>query len=193
MKNDSRNLNLSLIIDESAKLFFTNGYKNTSLQQVADNLNVTRPAIYHYFKSKEQIILAIFEEVISKTEEYFSEILLKQEPVYIKFENMIEKHILLILENQIKIGIFFEEQKSLPVEAIKRTKEVIDLYYNTAIKWFEEGVKNQYFIDVDSGVAVHTILGSCNWAYKWFSHEGRLSKEEVAAMMCNLLLKGYKK
>lgn len=193
MRKETKDVNKQTIINEAEKLFFYNGYKNTSLQQVAQRLNVTRPAIYHYFKSKEQIILAIIDEVIEKTEKYFTELLLLEAPAYIKFEKMVENHILLILENQIKVGIFFEEQKSLPEEVTMKTKEVIEQYYRTAAEWFHDGIKEGYFIDVSPSIAVQTILGSCNWAYKWYSPDGALSKCELSQLMSEILLKGYKK
>nr|WP_255425128.1 hypothetical protein [Sporosarcina cascadiensis] len=105
---------------------------------------------------------------------------------------MIEKHTLLILENQIKVGIFFEEQKSLPAEITRKTQEAIDLYYETVTVWFKEGVENQYFIDVHPSIAVQTILGSCNWAYKWYSPEGPIQKNELAKIMSRILCDGYK-
>lgn len=183
----------AIIINEAAKLFFTNGYKNTSLQEVANRLNLTRPALYHYFNSKEQILLSIIEEVITKTNQYLAEIMELNEPSHVKFETMVKNHILLVLNHQIKIGIFFEEQKSLPVHITQKPKQVIDDYYGLATEWFTDGIKHGHFIDINPMIAVQTILGSCNWAYKWYSPTGALSKDKVAALMSNVLIDGYKK
>lgn len=183
----------AIIIDEAAKLFFYNGYNNTSLQEVAQTLNLTRPALYHYFNSKEHIISSILEDVITNTNQYISEIIQMDEPANIKFEKMIKSHILLILNNQIKFGIFFEEQKSLPAHVTKNTKQVIDNYYDLATKWFEDGIKSNHFVDINPNIAVQTILGSCNWAYKWYSPDGALDKQEISELMSKILIEGYKK
>lgn len=191
MKKTPIEVNAESIIHEAAILFFNRGYKNTSLQEVANILNVTRPAIYHYFKSKEEIILAIIDDVITKTETYLTELIEQREPEYIKFQKLVKNHILLILTNKVKMGIFFEEQKSLPEEMTNKTQKTIDQYYDTAERWFVEGIEKGYFIDVDPTIAVQTILGSCNWAYKWYSPDGPLNKNELAQMMSNILLQGY--
>lgn len=183
----------TIIIDEAAKLFFANGYKNTSLQEVAKTLNLTRPALYHYFNSKEQILSSILEDVITKTNQYLSEIMELDEPPHIKFEKMVRSHILLVLNHQIKFGIFFEEQKSLPTHITQNPKQVIDHYYGLATEWFTDGIRNGHFIDINPRIAVQTILGSCNWAYKWYSPTGALSKDEIAELMSNVLINGYKK
>jgi len=48
------------ILDVSQKLFLEKGYENTTVQDIVDNLGgLSRGAIYHHFKSKDEIIEAI--------------------------------------------------------------------------------------------------------------------------------------
>ena len=48
------------ILDVSTKLFFEKGYEHTSLQDIIDGLGgMTKGAIYHHFKSKEEILIAV--------------------------------------------------------------------------------------------------------------------------------------
>ena len=50
------------ILAVSAKLFMEKGYEHTTLQDIIDNLGgLTKGAIYHHFKGKEEILLAIAE------------------------------------------------------------------------------------------------------------------------------------
>lgn len=47
------------ILAVSAKLFMEKGYEHTTLQDIIDNLGgLTKGAIYHHFKGKEEILLA---------------------------------------------------------------------------------------------------------------------------------------
>lgn len=51
------------ILNVSAKLFIEKGYENTSIQDIIDQLGgLTKGAIYHHFKSKEEIMLAVMEK-----------------------------------------------------------------------------------------------------------------------------------
>ena len=46
------------ILAVSAKLFMEKGYEHTTLQDIIDNLGgLTKGAIYHHFKGKEEISL----------------------------------------------------------------------------------------------------------------------------------------
>lgn len=51
-----------LILEVSARLFIEKGYDKTSLQDIVNNLGgMTKGAIYHHFKSKEEIFLAVVD------------------------------------------------------------------------------------------------------------------------------------
>lgn len=53
-----------LILDVSAKLFLEKGYEQTSLQDIIGQLGgMTKGAIYHHFKSKEEILIAVVERL----------------------------------------------------------------------------------------------------------------------------------
>ncbi|MDY7103992.1 MAG: helix-turn-helix domain-containing protein [Actinomycetota bacterium] len=56
------------IIDAAFELFAEHGVGGTSLQMIADEIGVTKAAVYHQFKTKESIILAAVEEPLAKLE-----------------------------------------------------------------------------------------------------------------------------
>lgn len=51
------------ILQCSKKLFYQNGYKNTSIRQIANALNIHHPNIYYYFKSKKDIAFAVYGNI----------------------------------------------------------------------------------------------------------------------------------
>ena len=51
---------VNLILDVAFRLFMEKGYEHTSIQNIIDNLGgLTKGAIYHHFKSKEDILVAL--------------------------------------------------------------------------------------------------------------------------------------
>jgi len=50
------------IIAVSAKLFMEKGYDKTSMQDIVDALGMSKGAIFHHFKSKEDILDAVMNE-----------------------------------------------------------------------------------------------------------------------------------
>lgn len=66
---------VNLILDVSAKLFIEKGYDETSIQDIIDHLGgLSKGAIYHHFKSKESILVAIFDRIGEATEYQMSAI-----------------------------------------------------------------------------------------------------------------------
>jgi AcrR family transcriptional regulator len=57
------------IIDTAAKLFIENGYEHTSIQDIIDHLGgLSKGAIYHHFKSKEEIMWAVADRMYEGSE-----------------------------------------------------------------------------------------------------------------------------
>ncbi|MCV7431279.1 TetR/AcrR family transcriptional regulator [Mycolicibacterium bacteremicum] len=49
------------VIVASLDLFGTHGVSGTSLQMIADAIGVTKAAVYHQFKSKDEVVIAVAE------------------------------------------------------------------------------------------------------------------------------------
>lgn len=57
------------IQDVALELFAEQGYEKTSLREIAERLDVTKAALYYHFKTKEEIIVSLFEDLTKPIEE----------------------------------------------------------------------------------------------------------------------------
>ncbi|MFD9000989.1 TetR/AcrR family transcriptional regulator [Streptomyces sp. NPDC059582] len=57
------------IQDVALELFAEQGYEKTSLREIAEGLDVTKAALYYHFKTKEEILVSIFEDLTRPIEE----------------------------------------------------------------------------------------------------------------------------
>jgi AcrR family transcriptional regulator len=57
------------VLDAAMALFAQHGAHGTSLQMIADEIGVTKAAVYHQFKTKEQIVVALTERELGGLEE----------------------------------------------------------------------------------------------------------------------------
>ncbi|EST30369.1 TetR/AcrR family transcriptional regulator [Streptomyces roseochromogenus] len=57
------------IQDVALDLFAEQGYEKTSLREIAERLDVTKAALYYHFKTKEEIIVSLFEDLTRPIEE----------------------------------------------------------------------------------------------------------------------------
>ncbi|WP_329421585.1 TetR/AcrR family transcriptional regulator [Streptomyces sp. NBC_01268] len=57
------------IQDVALELFAEQGYEKTSLREIAERLDVTKAALYYHFKTKEDILISIFEDLTRPMDE----------------------------------------------------------------------------------------------------------------------------
>ena len=66
---------VNLILETAGRLFVEKGYERTSIQDIVDNLGgLSKGAIYHHFKSKEEILSAVTDRMTEDSEVLLSRI-----------------------------------------------------------------------------------------------------------------------
>ena len=77
-RNKYPELTVEKILDVAQKLFLEQGYEQTTIQDIVNNLGgMTKGAVYHHFKSKEDILDAMIErmsrQLIKKAADIFNQ------------------------------------------------------------------------------------------------------------------------
>ncbi|MCM3783806.1 TetR/AcrR family transcriptional regulator [Neobacillus mesonae] len=70
---------LEQILQVSSKLFTEKGYEKTSVQDIIDELGMSKGAIYHHFKSKEDILEAVMKKQFSYAAQMLDDLILNTE------------------------------------------------------------------------------------------------------------------
>ena len=74
-RNKNPEETVNLILDVSYRLFLEKGYERTSIQDIIDNLGgLSKGAIYHHFRSKEDILVAVIERMTAQSNVILEEI-----------------------------------------------------------------------------------------------------------------------
>ncbi len=61
------------IVAEAFSIFLAKGFEGTKMEDIAAHLNVTKPAIYRYFKNKEELFfVTLVEHLMNEYNEVFS-------------------------------------------------------------------------------------------------------------------------
>ena len=82
------------ILKTALHLFMANGYKGTSYQDLVKKTGLSKGAIYHHFKSKEDILVSVFEFMYAASNEtaiFEPASIVKDEPSFIKLYIDIKK------------------------------------------------------------------------------------------------------
>jgi AcrR family transcriptional regulator len=179
-------------LDLSAMLFARHGYRATNLKLVADQLNVTRQALYYHFESKSDILAALFEKLMAKLEEATAEAALdaSQEA---RFSAMIRAHIGVIAENTDLAAILLHERPEIArienLNAAARRQQ----YMDTFVRAYEAGAKHQKLSSLDPALVVNGLLAAANAISWWYHPSGTsgLSPQRIADDTFTLLSEGF--
>lgn len=177
------------IISIASRLFQTRGYHATSLEGVAKELGVTRPALYHYFRSKQELLYEIHRiaqgRLLAASEEIYA---LDLEPVDL-LRRLLYKHVITIVENADLVACFFHEESGLTKWRRNEIRKTRIEYTKAFASVYEAGVKRGEFVDVDPMLAAFLMLGACNWIVNWY-RPGEWPPENIAETASSLLVDG---
>lgn len=179
------------IIESAAALFDARGYASTSMEDVALSVSVAKPTLYHYFRSKEEILQSIHEEFIQLLiDKYLSRVSSGLEPGELILGAMKDIFSLMVTHRGY-VRVFFEHHRELPAEARRYIAAQRDSYEALVESAVAAGKARGIFApDADTKLVTLALFGMCNWAYQWFDVNGRYTAEQIAETYWRLLLKG---
>jgi AcrR family transcriptional regulator len=181
------------ILEIATKLFASKGYHGATLDEVAEQLGVTKASLYYYFRSKEQLLKEICINMQEKMNNNVRELVLSEmSPVY-KLRALIKAQLIFVSTNRDISKVVFDEAEALGKAAYKRIYLQSKLGEKFVQDIIEEGVKCGCFAVDDVKMASFLILSACHWIYKWYRPDGRLTSDEIADRFINILENGYLK
>ncbi len=159
------------------------------MNDVADRLNITKPALYHYFQNKEEILLACYRLGSGLIQESLNEIAAHCGSGLAKVEAFIHSYANVMTVNFGRCVMRLDEG-DLSAEAraeVRAYKRKIDRRLRGFI---QEGIADGSIAPRDPKLAAFAIAGALNWICIWYEPAGPLSPEEIATQFAQTLTQG---
>ena len=176
------------IVATAVQLFYVDGFNNTTLEAVAEAMNVTKPFIYSHFSSKNELLAEICSRGIRASLEALQKAVSLQGTPTQKLETMARDFMFAVLGNQAHIAIYNREEKHLSDadrEAINKLRREFD---HKVTGLLEAGVDAGEFQVDDVQLASLAIGGIVSWSYVWYRPSGRMSQADTADRIAALVL-----
>jgi AcrR family transcriptional regulator len=182
------------IVKVASKLMSEKGYKGASLDHIADIVGIHKSTLFHYFKNKEQLLMAVLEisteEVIRDLEAIIrSENLGPEEKLRLAIANHLQSQ----LKYYDSVNVYHSEIRFLSgrnKQKFLKRREHYGMCFERLIEQISKSNSKNFahFRELDSKVVAFGILGMCNWAAKWFNEYGPLKPEDVADIFYSMLM-----
>ncbi len=181
------------ILAVSARLFREKGYRATTMEDISNELKVTKPALYYYIDNKQDILYAICEAAIKQLVEGVEEIVSADMEVEEKFKELIFHHIKSFSKDGDITTVYLADESELPPDKRETIRSMSRRYEKLYREIISQAIKEGKFRKLDVPMTVRAISGMCNWLAAWYKPDGEKSAEEIAEIFFDLILKGCKK
>lgn len=184
-----------LILEEACHLFYEQGYEGTTLDAIAERLNVTKPFIYSYYRNKAEILREISERGIRLCLELLDKAMALAETPTQKLHVMVDRVTTMIIENQEYIVVYQREEKNLEPAVARDIRKLRKAFDERLEQLLDDGVATGEFEIPDTGFAAISISGLMSWTANWYLPKGRRSASEVVVQTWQIVrrMAGVKK
>ena len=179
------------ILRTSVQLFLEHGYGLTAMNDIADSLEITKPALYHYFRNKEEILLECYRWGCILIRERLDEIASRRGSGLEKVAEFIRAYTNVITVSFGRAVIRLDDRE-LSREAraeVRSYKREIDHRLRTFIG---EGIRDGSITACNPKLAAFSIGGALNWISMWYTPDGELTPEQIGESFAKSLTEGLR-
>lgn len=185
-----RQLKRDAVLREAAHAFGRHGYHNTSLDDVARALNISKGTLYNYVKDKQEILFECHKEALDIGDAAVAH----AAGVTSSGGDQLRVSMLYYLEHLVEqLGAC---AALMDVDALRPADREAAVHRRAAFeRWFVETVERgmadgSLRSDLNPRIVLVTFMGASNWIPRWYKPEGDLTPREVAEQLVDVLMGG---
>ena len=176
-------------IQEAAlDLFAELGYHATSMRAIATAAEVQPAAIYHWYPSKEAILVQLQDEFIERLTERVAAGMAEHERPALRLAAAVREHVIFHGLHSRAAFVTDSEIRALTLDPREKLIAQRDAYQEIFGKEIRGGIADGSLHASHPDVATYAILLQCTGAALWFDPSGPLSVEEVGKAYIELVL-----
>jgi AcrR family transcriptional regulator len=179
------------IIAVAARLFKEKGYRATTLEDIAVAVGMLKGSLYYYIQSKEELLYIVIREPVRQAYNKLEEIVHAELPIKVKIAQAVANHLTLFHQHYPHMAVYLHDYHHLMQKLQKDVIETPKHYQRLWATLLQQGIDTgELRADLNVKVTGYAILGMCNWVYRWYNPDGKLSAEAIAEIFTTLILNG---
>lgn len=184
-----REIKRQAVLKEASRAFGRKGYHNTSLDDVARSLNISKGTLYNYVRDKQEILFECHKEALEIGDEAMAHAAAAADGAA-QLRSAISFYLERIAENLgacaalLEVDALRPEDRKVAVERRRGFEQRISAMVERGI---EDGSLKP---GLDPLLVVRTVMGAINWIPRWYDADKHAAPTELAAAMSAMLLDG---
>ena len=183
---------LELILRTSARIFAEKSYHSTSMRDISRETGVSLAGLYHYCKSKEELLFLIQDHCFGRVLERLEQRIHGVEDPLEELRIFIDNHLSFFAANMAEMKVLSHEAESLAGDLHKQVSTKKEKYAKLARRILRDLQERQAAnARIDLTVGTYALFGMMNWIYNWYDPNGKLSVAQLVDNITRLFLAGF--
>jgi AcrR family transcriptional regulator len=181
------------ILRSAAAAFRRKGYHGTSMEEISDELLMTKGSLYYYFKDKEDILYACHDFSLDRVLEKMADV--HQAGVGAPADQRLAA----LVQGLVDVIIDDLQGSALALDFTALSEDLLakiiakrDKFERGMREIIQAGIAAQEFKPVDPKLATFAILGAINWIGKWYRPDGPFNARDIGGTYSRLFVEGLK-
>jgi AcrR family transcriptional regulator len=181
------------ILRSAAAAFRRKGYHGTSMEDISDELLMTKGSLYYYFKDKEDILYACHDFSLDRVLEKMTEV--RKQAV----DATAEERLAAMVQGLVDVIIDDLQGSALALDFTALSEELLgriiakrDKFERGMREIIQSGITAREFQPIDPKLATFAILGAINWIGKWYRPDGDFDARTIGSTYSRLFVEGLK-
>jgi len=185
-RSAQRELKREALLRAAVSAFNRQGFSQTSLEEIANKLGVTKAALYYYFPTKNALLAACFDRAMEMARDSLAAAKREgrngREKLILMFRRYLET-----MMGELSESLLLTEEHALTPRERNKLIEQRDAFEGELRSLVREGIRDGSIVPCDPKLTIFLMLGAINWVPKWFSPKGSWSNTQVATGISEML------
>ncbi len=188
-RQQQREAKRNAVLSAAAQLFNERGFHATSLDDIAARLNVSKPTLYYYVKSKDQILIECVRRGLQMMQDGIEQTRSAGGSAVDQLIACMQTYIRIVTQDfgMCVIRVSDDEFAAESRKELRRLKSGIDLEFRRLVA---QGVAERTLEPCDPKMAAFVIAGALSWIGRWYQSGGEYNPEQIAQQCIPRLLDG---
>lgn len=179
------------ILKMAAQLFNEKGFYETSLNDLAARLHVTKPSLYYYISGKDDILFQILSEAMLEIDPAITSAERDGSNGMAKLRIFISRYVVFLTGDFGKC-LALSGRTPLEENSRRRLAPLFRRIDSGVREMIQEGIDDASIAPCDVKIAAFTLFGAMHWICTWHQPAGDLRPEQIADRVTNLLELGFR-
>lgn len=180
------------IVKASIKLFKQKGFAKTTTREIAQESGFSIGTLYEYVRTKEDVLLLVFDRINRSVFERIREVIDVKEPSIENLIGVIDSYFRLIDRLQEEILILYQELKSLPQEqrdaVLEKELEMVDMVKEAIIASVPSTIDEKDAMLIANNIFVQGHM----WSFRRWTLQKQYTLEEYIEKQIEFVLRTLK-